>query len=50
MTRKPSSIRYSDFPAYSQILLRQLRDYLKRIIVIPAVYQLLALLDQSFKY
>ena len=33
-----SSVRYSDFPAYSQILLRQLCAYLKRIIVIPAVY------------
>ena len=43
------SVGYSDFPAYSQILIRQL-SYLKRIIVIPAVYQLLAPLKRSFKY
>ena len=37
-----------DFPAYSQILLRQ-TVYLKRVIVTPAVYQFLAQLKPSLK-
>jgi len=42
---------FSDVPAYSQIFLRQhLVIYLKRIIVIPAVYQTLALLKEGFSY
>ena len=39
---------FSDVPAYSQILLRQL-SHLKRIIVIPAVYQFLAPLERGLK-
>jgi len=44
-----SSAGYSDVPAYGQILLRQ-QFHLKRIIVIPAVYQLLAPLKGGLKY
>ena len=43
------SVRCSDFPAYGQILLRQI-VYLKRVIVTPAVYLLLASLEGSLKY
>ena len=43
------SVGYSDVPAYSQILLRQL-NHLKRVIVTPAVYQPLAPLNRSFRY
>jgi len=44
-----SSLGYSDFPAYSQILLRQL-VYLKRVIVTPAVYQILGPLKRTLNY
>jgi len=43
------SAGFSDVPAYSQILLRQ-QNHLKRVIVTPAVYQLLAPLKWSLKY
>ena len=44
------SVGYSDFPAYSQILLWELSAYLKRVIVSPDVYQILAPLERSLNY
>src|SRR5580704_18269006 len=37
--RKRSSAGFSGFPAYSQILLRQLLSYLRTVIVTAAVYR-----------
>ena len=44
-----TSLAFSDFPAYSQILLRQL-SYLKRVRVTPGVNRPLAQLNPGFRY
>src|SRR5439155_4057459 len=45
-----TSLAFSDFPAYSQILLRQLVSYLKRVRVTPGVNRPLAQLNPGFRY
>jgi hypothetical protein len=44
-----TSVAFSDFPAFSQIWLRQI-SYLKRVRVTPGVYRPLARLNPSFRY
>jgi hypothetical protein len=39
VSKVASTTAYSDFPAYSQILLRQLVHYLRTVIVTAAVYR-----------